>query len=303
MSGTTPSLQRMPSQTMPQTPRLQHQSSQSHLQPQYHGASAQAPAFNQTYASHPASYTPKPNFGPQTPAAQPHPNQYTTPHHSAHQAPQPFAYPPSRTAAPYSQAQGHVPRPTEVFHLSNAANEAIPADVRSQFHQDDQGRVLFFNQPPVDPVPPRTAGLRHTQAYLDAKAIRDKKIAEHKRKLAEEAPIREAEAKKRRLEEEKARKAQEKELFERSLLTLCLQLEKDTEEIYKSRFPDDPNAQLRARLFDCDRKDESITKNLTESKAREEREARKQEAQANGLKDTGKPTVYKDDLDPRIPFN
>jgi chromatin structure-remodeling complex subunit RSC1/2 len=76
-------------------------------------------------------------------------------------------------------------RGTEVYVLSNIANESIPKHIRDRFPQDDEGRVLFFTQPPVLPdtlVRGRDGQpLAHTEKYLAAKAERDKIVATRKR--------------------------------------------------------------------------------------------------------------------------
>jgi chromatin structure-remodeling complex subunit RSC1/2 len=61
------------------------------------------------------------------------------------------------------------PNSNEVFHLPDAANAAIPEDIRNQFQSDSHSRVLFFTTPPV----PKEAGrkrLAHTPRYLAWKA-------------------------------------------------------------------------------------------------------------------------------------
>lgn len=71
--------------------------------------------------------------------------------------------------------------------LPESANNAIPAELRSRFPQDDQGRVLFFTKPPVvheSVVYDRVARgspkrLAHSERYLAAKRERDEKIAEN----------------------------------------------------------------------------------------------------------------------------
>jgi chromatin structure-remodeling complex subunit RSC1/2 len=296
---------------MPQTPHLQHQSIQPQHQPQYHQqAQSPAPAYNQNYASHPATYTPQTphvNYTPQaTPPTQPipHPTQYTTPHlPPAPPQPQPFPYPPSRTVAPYPPTvQGIPPRSIEVFHLSNPANEAIPLPIREQFHRDDQGRVLFFSTPPIDPVPPLSSTLRHTPAYLAKKAERDKLITEHKRKLAAEAPAREAEAKKARLEAEQARKRQEAEKLDKVLVLLGSKLEKETDEAYEGAFHGDPGLQKHAKEKDDERISSNVETVLKRIKREEERESERKEGKFVNLKNDGRPKVYLDDIDSGIPF-
>lgn len=99
-------------------------------------------------------------------------------------------------AQAYQSYQGsnvHEQRATEAYVLSDTANESIPKDIRDQFPQDDQGRVLFFTRPPIDTrhiVSGRTEGekgrpLIHTESYLEAKAARQKALAQQKRRAEE----------------------------------------------------------------------------------------------------------------------
>lgn len=88
------------------------------------------------------------------------------------------------------------PQPIEVWSLNDAANAAIPADIREQFQQDEQGRVLFFTAPPLDtkalarrPSTKEEAEepLGHSVEYLAKKAERDQKVREHRKRKAEKA--------------------------------------------------------------------------------------------------------------------
>ena len=114
----------------------------------------------------------------------------------------------AQQAAQYQQQQVHQPQqpqhpqyPTASLHerhhetyvLSDAANAAIPKDIRDRFPQDDEGRVLFFTKPPLDTrrmvtgrsEREKSQPLAHTKEYLDAKAERDKLIKERKRAIQE----------------------------------------------------------------------------------------------------------------------
>jgi hypothetical protein len=92
---------------------------------------------------------------------------------------------------PYQQYPTGHERQNETYVLSDAANAAIPKDIRDRFPQDDEGRVLFFTRPPLDTrhtvtgrsANEKTQPLAHTQAYLEAKAARQELIAERKRAL------------------------------------------------------------------------------------------------------------------------
>jgi len=103
-------------------------------------------------------------------------------------------YQPSQASTPASIAPAQVPyinyktpQPVEVWQLSDAANQAIPPDVREQFQRDENGHVLFFSAPPLAILPSEKqgAGLGHSAKYLAAKLKREE--AQKKRKLEEEA--------------------------------------------------------------------------------------------------------------------
>ena len=80
-------------------------------------------------------------------------------------------------------------RAPEAYVLSDTANESIPKDIRDQFPQDDQGRVLFFTRPPIDTrhtisgrkSADRDQPLVHTDQYLDAKKVQTRALAEQNR--------------------------------------------------------------------------------------------------------------------------
>ncbi|CAD6455982.1 271e07f5-cccd-47fe-956c-933b6659c509 [Sclerotinia trifoliorum] len=78
------------------------------------------------------------------------------------------------------------PRAIEVYTLPDAANSSIPADVRSQFHTDEFGRIIFYTSPPMDynPIPDESQGLGHSLKYL-ANKVRRKEELEKKRKNRE----------------------------------------------------------------------------------------------------------------------
>lgn len=118
----------------------------------------------------------------------PLPPQYATPPHTTYPS-----YPGNRVPVPPPPAYNpNAPRPIEVFHLSDTANAAIPADIREQFHRDEQGRVLFFSSPPLDIIPRMDQRLGHSLKYLAAKEKRQQLIEERKRKADEEALDRES---------------------------------------------------------------------------------------------------------------
>ena len=321
MSGTTPTLQRRPSQPQPQTPSVQNDQSQPLEQSRYHQTSASPvpPAYNNTttnYASHPASYTQQ---TPQ-PAPQPserHPNQYTTPHQATF-PPQPVTAQPTQYPNQYtsqrastttfppsthhaSSTTGHAPRAIEVFHLASTANDSIPAAIRSQLHQDDQGRVLFFSAPPLDVIAPNASSdgipLRHTAKYLAAKLKRDALIAERKRKEDEEATKRVDEApaaKKAKLDHGAGTKT-----LNQALASLASHIQKGTEELYSSMYAGDAKLAAEAKLRDVERLKAGLEMGTRKRVARarfEEEMKAKETLDLNYSSGVG----YLDDVDPRF---
>lgn len=103
----------------------------------------------------------------------------------------------------------HPPRPVEVYTLDDALDERIPSEIREQFQRDEQGRILFFTQPPLDRAHPglsaESAGLGHSVRYLAdrARGIEDRRA---KRRARDELRKQE-ESKRRELEMEDAQKA------------------------------------------------------------------------------------------------
>ncbi|OJJ43350.1 hypothetical protein ASPZODRAFT_136195 [Penicilliopsis zonata CBS 506.65] len=139
----------------------------------------------------------------------------------APQAPLPAAYPTQAVPSPYAALPSaytpyqanrihtmptvynpNAPRPIEVFHLSDAANAAIPLEIREQFHCDDQGHVLFFSTPPMDILPPAQKSLGHSLRYLAAREERRSLIEQRKRKFQEEQEQEQAGIKRLRAAEE-----------------------------------------------------------------------------------------------------
>ena len=100
------------------------------------------------------------------------------------------------------------PQPIEVWSLNDAANAAIPQDIREQFQCDEEGRVLFFTAPPIDTETLATSEVKsdlplgHSVSYLAAKADRDAKVREgRKRKAERELEV--AEKKRREMQAER----------------------------------------------------------------------------------------------------
>lgn len=136
-----------------------------------------------SYGSHSSNHSaaqPSPMYQPQknynqyvaapTPIPQ-HQNAHPTfQYQTSHSTPRPAA---SSTATHAGHTNAYnPPRTVEVYMLPDSANASIPADVRSQFHCDDLGRVLFFTSPPLDanPIPEEAQSLGHSLRYLADKA-------------------------------------------------------------------------------------------------------------------------------------
>ena len=173
------------------------------------------------------------NFMPQTPVSA----------YQASPAPQPFsAVQPTSYGAPYSTNRlqttapvynPNAPRTVEVFHLSDAANLAIPEDIRQQFHCDERGHVLFFSAPPLDIIEPIQPKLAHSLKYLARKEERQKIVTERKRKREEEVKQRSEEEKRRRADEETELAARVEALAPKAIGCMVKQIVAGTEELYK----------------------------------------------------------------------
>ncbi|PWY67577.1 RSC complex subunit [Aspergillus heteromorphus CBS 117.55] len=177
-------------------------------------------------------------FIPQTP----HPATYQTPAVShPYAAVQPTPYTPyqgSRLPVPAAMYNSNAPRPIEVFHLSDAANAAIPADIREQFHCDDHGRVLFFSCPPLDIVPPVQQKLGHSLKYLAAKEERRKQAEAQKRKGSHEQEEREVAVKRQRADDATALAARVHVLTAKAVEALTCQVTDGTDKLYEMMYGD-----------------------------------------------------------------
>ncbi|KAJ5937458.1 RSC complex subunit (RSC1) [Penicillium verhagenii] len=190
------------------------------------------------------------NFVPQTPTSV----YQTTPAPHQYSAAQPTPY---AAAAPYSTNRLHAaapvynpnaPREVEVFHLSDAANAAIPSDIRQQFHCDERGRVLFFSTPPLDIIVPARPELAHSLKYLARKEERQKQVADRKRKREEEEKQRAEEEKRRRLEEETDLATRVEALAPRAIECMLKEVVAGTDELYKMFYGDQSESARAADL-------------------------------------------------------
>ncbi|THC95460.1 hypothetical protein EYZ11_005054 [Aspergillus tanneri] len=235
------------------------------------------------------------NFVPQSP----HPATYQTPSHAhSYAAAQPSPYTPyqaSRMPMPPAAAtyKSNAPRPIEVFHLSDAANTAIPADIREQFHCDNQGHVLFFSSPPLDVIPSVQQKLGHSLKYLAAKEERRKLVEKKKRKELHDREEREMSAKRQRADDETALAAQVEGLAAKAVDAMTSQILAGTDTIYRILY-----------------KEEADSSQLADAKAREQKirdNHAAQERTAQILTQSKKATfvnfkggaMYMDEIDPR----
>lgn len=193
------------------------------------------------------------SFVPQAPAAGYQASPVAHPYSAAQPSPSPYSsYSANRlhtAAAPVYNP--NAPRPVEVFHLVDAANAAIPEDIRKQFHCDERGHVLFFSAPPLDIIPPFQPKLGHSLKYLAAKEERQKNVAERKRKLAEDQKQRNEEAKRQRADGETELAARVEALIPKAIESMFQQVSAGTDELYNGFYQDEADsaraADVRAR--------------------------------------------------------
>ncbi|MCJ1246563.1 hypothetical protein MMC30_003771 [Trapelia coarctata] len=210
-----------PTHSQPSYP-LQHPTQQYHqhsVSPapiQYHQHGQQNTAFT--------PHTPASAFAPPTQTS--HVDHYSSPQARTNR----MSYMPG--ANPMAKP------PDEVFHLSDSANAAIPADIRAQFQTDEHGRVLFFTKPPLDvlpPVDPPVHSLKYVAAKLRRqKAEREKLEATMKLPIQEQMRISQENHNKRiKLEEEEEAAKTVQALEDNSMLAMAKWLDEGTDVIYK----------------------------------------------------------------------
>ncbi|KAJ5116479.1 hypothetical protein N7456_000827 [Penicillium angulare] len=189
------------------------------------------------------------SFVPQTPTnayqASPVPQH---PYATAQPTPYAAPYPNNRLHAAAPVYNPNAPRAVEVFSLGEAANAAIPADIRQQFHCDERGHVLFFSVPPLDIILPAQPKLAHSLKYLARKEERQKQLAERKRKRAEEETQRADEQKRQRADEETDLAARVEALTPRAVGCMMKQVVAGTEELYKMLYNEQADGARAADL-------------------------------------------------------
>ncbi|KAI1454643.1 hypothetical protein F4805DRAFT_438903 [Annulohypoxylon moriforme] len=196
---------------MPQTPHFQ--AHQPHQPPAYNG-------FPPQYSTTPIPIPHQPHQPHQPHHAPPHQMNSPMPGYdpSHRLAPSPARPSMAATPGPSGHAQANAynpPRPVEVYHLDDALNDKIPAEVREQFLHDEAGRVLFFTQPPLDRphrgLSAESATLGHSVRYL---ADRAREIEDRRAKRKARDELRQAEENKRQEMEKLAAEEERKRMID-----------------------------------------------------------------------------------------
>jgi len=282
-SGQTSYAQSFPPRPSPSpAPTLQHHTSYgSHGSASASGLPSgmlQTPLYQaqQSYNQYPTSSS--------TPVAH-HPNPLTT--YNNYQSTPPAPRPVPQTSTSHN-AHGanvyNVPRQIEVYTLPDQANSAIPADIRSQFHRDEYGRIIFYTAPPLDanPVPEEKQSLGHSLEYLANKARNKEEVA--KKRKAREAEL-EAEAS-ARLKFRKADEEEKKQLIldqrMKALNKWCVDMNNGTDDLYKQLHGDQWKEMREFDLYKLAAQQEDAFK-----KQKEIEEFKKTRSKAKGVKITG----------------
>lgn len=103
----------------------------------------------------------------------------------------------------------------EVYQLDDAVNAQIPLEIREQFQCDEDGRMLFFTQPPLDRahrgIASESAGLGHSVRYL---ADRAREVEDRRAKRKARDELRQQEEAKRQAAELEAAEKEKQELMD-----------------------------------------------------------------------------------------
>ena len=185
-------------------------------------------------------------------------------------------------------------RPAEVYHLSDSANAAIPADIREQFQQDEQGRVIFFTKPPLDVLQPGDGPPIHSLKYVAAKLRRTMEL-KRKREAEEEQAKHAGEAARKRIKDEQVAEVTNlRSLKERAVLAWVKQMDEGTDAIYKAEYGD---IWQEAKRIETKRLAIRQAEARREKEELEESERKRKEAQKISVK-SNRP--FLDDIDPRL---
>lgn len=186
----------------------------------------------------------------------------------------------------------NAPRPIEVFHLSDAANAAIPADIREQFHIDDRGHVLFFSSAPLDVASSNRQNLGHSLKYMAVKEERRERVEERKRKLAHEQEEREKTVKRMRADEESKLSSQVEALTKRAVQVTADRIVSGTRMLYEAIYLDQAE---NAKLSDVEAREHMIAADRDLQAQTAQIQAESTKASFVNLRGN---TMYMDDIDP-----
>lgn len=186
-------------------------------------------------------------------------------------------------------------RPHDVYRLSEQANSQIPAEVRQQFQQDEQGNVLFFTTPPLDVLQPMKEGFAvgHTARYLAEKARRETALREKRKAQGITEDKGEPPAKKTKSAPQGNLSAQIHGMRDRALSLWAEQMQEGTARIYQDIYGSDWEKAANADAQKLARKQKDRLLKQTTLEA-----ARKQKEEKDRLALTGS-EVFLDDFNPR----
>ena len=180
--------------------------------------------------------------------------------------------------------------------LDHAPNAAIPEDIRRQFQQNEDGRVLFFSTTPQErhqPLQPGAA-VGHSVKYMAAKMRRQ--LLEKKRKVEGEENSPEDVGSKRTKTEVEGQifKKGVKEMTDDALRALIKQMDEGTDQIWKTMYGSEwetGKTMETQRLYERQAKAARGEAELAES-----RRKRAESERVSMKRDAG---PYLDDYDPR----
>lgn len=174
--------------------------------------------------------------------------------YAAPQAPQYNPYQMGRAQGAPAIYNPNAPRSVEVFHLSDTANAAIPADIREQFHCDDQGHVLFFSSAPLDIGSTVQQKLGHSLKYLAAKEERRKLVEAKKRKECSGQEEHDRDNKRLRADESTALAIQAEAAAEKAVDFMTKEIINGTDQIYQALYQDQAAAAREADVKNRERR-------------------------------------------------
>ena len=180
--------------------------------------------------------------------------------------------------------------------LDHAPNAAIPEDIRKQFQQNEDGRVLFFSTTPQEKYQSLQPGaaVGHSVKYIAAKLRRQ--LLEKKRKAEEEQKLLENAGTKRMKMDEEGKTFQKsvKEMTDNALMALIKQMDEGTDQIWKSIYGNDWEAGKAMEMQRLHERQMEAAKN--EAELADSKRKRAESEKIVMKRDAG---PYLDDYDPR----